>query len=45
MKGMISSLKDEIKVPKEGIKWMALARVHTANFFSPQTFEQHMRVA
>jgi hypothetical protein len=24
---------------------MALARVHTTNFFSPQTFEQHMKVA
>jgi hypothetical protein len=24
---------------------MALARVHTTNFFSPQTFEQHMRVS
>jgi hypothetical protein len=24
---------------------MALARVHTTNFFSPQAFEQHMRVA
>jgi hypothetical protein len=30
---------------KEGIKWMALARVHTDNFFSPQTFKQHMRYA
>jgi hypothetical protein len=27
------------------MKWMALARVHAANPFSPQTFEQHMRVA
>jgi hypothetical protein len=32
-------------VPKEGMKWMALARVHTTNFFSSSTFEQHMRVA
>jgi hypothetical protein len=30
--------------PKEAIKWMALAKVHTTNFFSPQTFKQHMRV-
>jgi hypothetical protein len=37
--------EDEETAPKEGIKWMALARVHTANFFSPQTFEQHMRIA
>jgi hypothetical protein len=27
------------------IKWMALAKVHTSNFFSPQTFEQHMIIA
>jgi hypothetical protein len=27
------------------MKWFALARVHTENFFSPQTFEQHMRIA
>jgi hypothetical protein len=25
--------------PKEGMKWTALARVHTKNFYSPQTFE------
>jgi hypothetical protein len=37
--------EDQIDVPKEGMKWTALARVHTSNFFSPQTFEQHMRVA
>jgi hypothetical protein len=30
---------------KEGIKWMALAKVHTMNYFSPKSFEQHMRVA
>jgi hypothetical protein len=35
----------ETDLPKEGIKWMALAHVHTTNFFSLQTFEQHMRVA
>jgi hypothetical protein len=31
--------------PKEGLKWMALARVHTTNYFSASMFEQHMRVA
>ncbi|KAK1660417.1 hypothetical protein QYE76_048576 [Lolium multiflorum] len=31
--------------PKEAMKWMALARVHTTNYFSLSTFEQHMRVA
>jgi hypothetical protein len=30
---------------KVGMKWMALARVDTLNFFIPQTFEQHMKVA
>jgi hypothetical protein len=33
--------EEEEAAPKEGIKWMALARVHTENYFSPQTFEQH----
>jgi hypothetical protein len=37
--------EEDEAAPKEAIKWMALARVHTTNFFSPQTFEQHMRVA
>ena len=37
--------EEEIDVPKEGIKWMALVRVHTSNPFSPQTFEQHMHIA
>jgi hypothetical protein len=37
--------EEEESAPKEGIKWMALARVHTSNFFSAQTFEQHMKVA
>ena len=37
--------EDEETAPKEAMKWMALARVHTLNFFSPQAFEQHMRVA
>jgi hypothetical protein len=36
--------EEEESAPKE-VKWMALAKVHTTNFFSPQTFEQHMRVA
>jgi hypothetical protein len=37
--------EDEEEAPKEGLKWFALARVHTENYFSPQTFEQHMMVA
>ncbi|KAK1682888.1 hypothetical protein QYE76_043736 [Lolium multiflorum] len=37
--------EEEADAPKEGIKWMALAKVHSMNFFSPQTFEQHMRFA
>jgi hypothetical protein len=37
--------EEEEEAPKEGLKWMALARVHTSNFFIPQTFEQHMKVA
>ena len=37
--------EEEETAPKEGIKWLALARVHTSNYFSPQTFEQHMRIA
>jgi hypothetical protein len=32
-------------ISHEGIKWMALARVHTTNYFSAATFEQHMKVA
>jgi hypothetical protein len=36
--------EEEESAPKE-VKWMALAKVHNTNFFSPQTFEQHMRVA
>jgi hypothetical protein len=31
--------------PTEGLKWMALAKVHTANSFSPQAFEHNMRSA
>jgi hypothetical protein len=26
---------EETDIPKEGIKWMALAKVHTTNYFSP----------
>jgi hypothetical protein len=37
--------EEEEAAPKEGIMWMALTKVHTANFFSLQTFEQHMRIA
>jgi hypothetical protein len=37
--------EEEEEAPKEGLKWMALARVHTSNFFSPQTFEHHMKIA
>jgi 1,4-dihydroxy-2-naphthoyl-CoA synthase len=36
--------EDETDTPKEGIKWMALARVRKTNYFRPQTFEHHMRV-
>ena len=36
---------EEEDVPMEGMKWLALARVHTSNMFSVQTFEQHMRNA
>jgi hypothetical protein len=37
--------KEEEDAPKERLKWMALALVHTSNYFSPQTFEQHMQLA
>ena len=36
--------EEEDAAPKVGIKWMALARVHTSKPFSPQTFEQHIRL-
>jgi hypothetical protein len=35
----------EMDVPKEGINYIALSRVHTTNCYSLQTFEQSMRVA
>jgi hypothetical protein len=37
--------KDEEEAPNKGIKWLALARVHTTKFFIHQTFEQHMKTA
>jgi hypothetical protein len=37
--------EEEESAPKQGIKSMALAKVHTTNLFSPLTFEQHMRNA
>jgi hypothetical protein len=37
--------EEEEDAAKDGLKWMALAKVHTTNIFSPQAFEQNMRVA
>jgi hypothetical protein len=37
--------EEEESAPKEGVKWMALVRVHATNYFSPQSFEQTMRIA
>jgi hypothetical protein len=37
--------EDEVDAPLGGIKRMALVKVHTSNFYSAQTSEQHMRVA
>jgi hypothetical protein len=37
--------EEEETAPKQGLKWMALLKVHTANQFSPMKFEQHMRNA
>jgi hypothetical protein len=31
--------EDEADAPVGGIKWMALVKVHTMNYFSSQTFE------
>jgi hypothetical protein len=36
--------EEEESAPKEGVKWMALVRVHASNYFSPQSFEQTMRI-
>jgi hypothetical protein len=33
---------EEEFAPKQGMKWMALLKIHTTNQFSPVTFEQHM---
>jgi hypothetical protein len=37
--------QEQEEVPREGLKWFALVRVHTGNYFSPQMFEQHMKTA
>jgi hypothetical protein len=37
--------EEQEDAPKEALNWMALLRVHTSNYFSPQTFEQHMKIA
>jgi hypothetical protein len=37
--------EDGPDAPKDGIKWMVFSRVHTLNYFSPQTFEYHMKTA
>ena len=36
---------EEETAPKQGMKWLALVKVHTTNPFSPVTFENHMRNA
>jgi hypothetical protein len=36
---------EEDGVSKERMKWMALAKVHTANTFSPQAFEHNTGTA
>jgi hypothetical protein len=41
----IDDLEEEKDVPKEGMKWFALPRMHIGNYFSFQTFEEHMKVA
>jgi hypothetical protein len=35
--------EDEETAPRQGMRWLALVKVHTSNPFSPITFEQHMR--
>jgi hypothetical protein len=37
--------EDQDEIPKEGLKWMTLAKVHTSNVFSPQSFEHNMKIA
>jgi hypothetical protein len=37
--------EEDETAPKQGMKWLALVKVHTANSFSPITFENHMRNA
>ena len=37
--------EEEIDAPKEGLKWMALMRVHKGNHFAPASLFAHMRVA
>jgi hypothetical protein len=37
--------EEDEAAPKQGIKWMALLKVHSANQFSPISFEQHMHNA
>jgi hypothetical protein len=37
--------EEEKDVPKGGLKWFVMARVHTGFFLGVQTFEQHMKVA
>jgi hypothetical protein len=34
----IDDLAFEETLPKEGIKWMAISKVHNSNYFSLQTF-------
>jgi hypothetical protein len=37
--------EEQDEAPKEGLKWMALAKFHTPNAFSPHAFEQNMKIA
>jgi hypothetical protein len=36
--------EEEESAPEEGVKWMALVRVHASKYFSPQSFEQTMLI-
>jgi hypothetical protein len=38
------AFKEERGVPKERVKWLASARIHASNYFTTQTFEQHMMI-